>query len=692
MRCIPWLTSRAALPAAIVLAAGSAYAVGPLPLAGPLPADRYGGLALDRNMTSALTSAAAVSSEPQAPRIGDAAFEATLDAFYAGRVAEAVAARDAMPRASLEWRTATWAMALSDDRDLPAAIYEDALRHVGDWPAQSAILNAREAHALRTGGAEAVLRFGEPRTTEGALAVARHLAQTDPSRAARMLAPVWRTETLDAATERDILSFGATLLSNADHMERLRMLLYRDRVRGAERIATLAGADATPLVRAVGAVARRDGADAALGAVPERLRRDPLILYAKARFLRRADRGAEAARLLIEAGPFASGPDGGSWWDERQRLARQLLDRGEPDLAYGVAAGLTDGTAGDRIDAAFLAGWIALRHLDRADAARGHFAAILDVGSRSLSVSRGGYWLGRAEERLGNETAARSAFERAAGYPYTFYGQLAMERLNTGALSAAYPRPTPDDRTAFAARELVRAIDLLERGYQGWRATPIYRHLARTVPTAGEAALLTATAERVGRHRLSLQIGKTALARGLDAVALAFPVGAIPDDTPLSETGRALAYAIARQESGFDRAARSGAGALGLLQLMPATAKEVAGWLDIPYSKDRLTSDPGYNATLGARFLSRLLDRFDQSYVLAVAAYNAGPTRVIRWRDAYGDPVGASVNDVVDWIERVPFAETRNYIQRVMENYVVYRARLEGRRPAIERDLTVGRR
>ena len=426
--------------------------------------------------------------------------------------------------------------------------------------------------------------------------------------------------------------------------------------------------------------------------MPAAYRADPLYLYARARWLRRADRQREAARVLIGS-PFTAEAaiDGDAWWEERRLLSRQLLDQGDARLGYGVAVGHVGGGAGDRIDAQFTAGWIALRHLDDAAAARAHFAAILELGSRALSVSRGAYWLGRAEEALGNDGAARAAYTRAAEYPVAFYGQLAMDRLGRGALDAAYPAPTDADRAAFAANEFARAITRLEATPHGWRARTLYRHLARRVPTAGQAALLTAMAERAGQYRLSLQMGKTALARGLPAVALAFPTGAIPDDAPMSDTGRALAYAIARQESAFDREAVSGAGARGLLQLMPATAKEVAGWMDLPYSRERLTSDPGYNAALGARFLSRLLDRFDGSYVLTAAAYNAGPTRAIRWRNAYGDPAGAPADEVVDWIERIPFSETRNYVQRVMENYQVYRVRLQGRPVAISRDLTDGR-
>ena len=688
-----WRLARRGSALALALGVAPIHAQ-PLPGSGPLPADRHAGFPMvDPLATSSVRPAIEPIAAATPVSVDPAALPRVLDELYGGSVREAVRLRGAMPSGSADRRLATWAIALSGKPDVPPELIDEFVATMPDWPGQGAALNAREAMLLEDGAVAVVASLGSPRTPEGKLAVARHLASADPARATTILRELWRAETLDAATERDVLGWGGALLGTADHRARMAMLLYRERVRGAERVAPLAGPGAAELVRAVGAVARRSGERAALDAVPPALRGDPLHLYARAQWLRRAERQREAARVLIDNPfPAEAAIDGDAWWEERRLLARQLLDQGDAELAYGVAAGHVGGGAVDRIDAAFTAGWIALRHLDDARLARAHFAAILDLGSRALSVSRGGYWLGRAEEALGNQAAATAAYERAAEHPVAFYGQLAMERLGRTGLDARYPSPTDADRRAFAADEFVAAIERLEATPHAWRARTLYRHLARRVPTAGQAALLTAMAERAGQHRLSLQMGKTALARGLPAAALAFPTGAIPDDAPMSDTGRALAYAIARQESGFDREAVSGAGARGLLQLMPATAKEVAGWMELPYSRGRLTTDPGYNAALGARFLTRLLDRFDGSYVLTAAAYNAGPTRAIRWREAYGDPAGASVEEVVDWIERIPFSETRNYVQRVMENYQVYRVRLQNRPVAIGRDLSVGRR
>ena len=670
-----------------------------LPLEGPAPLDRYSAVdGVSAAMASGVASFAAATPSAVA---GDASssetglLEPALDAVNRGNIAEARRLRDSMPAGALDRNIAQWAIALSGRRDVPASDIAQAMNDLSGWPGMATLAERYETALVREGNTATLERdFRErpPRTIEARLALVEAVAGSDPQRAANVLRPIWHREPLDAAVETEVLSDFGNLLTEADHRRRVASMVYRDRIRAAERIVSRAGPNAAVLVRAAGAVARKRGAAGALDAVPNEARSNPIYLYAKARFLTRQDQQREAAATLnAYTVDENAAVDTRAWWDLREDLVRQLLRQGDARLAYGVARGHSDGRASDIIAAEFLAGWIALRELGDAGAARDHFAEALANSTRSLSVSRGAYWLGRAEDALGNGAAAREAYARAAALPTTFYGQLAAEKIGRASASFPYPSPTAEDRQAFDAHPLVEAIKRIEAANHASRARLIYRHLARTLPTAGQVALLTARAEDRGQFQLSLQLGKSALARGLPAEALAFPTGAIPSDAPLSGAGRSLAYAIARQESAFDREAKSPVGARGLLQLMPATAREVAGWMNLPYSTSRLTSDPSYNAALGARFLSRLLDRFDQSYVLAAVAYNAGPTRAINWRQRNGDPVGASVEDVVDWIERIPFDETRNYVQRVMENYQVYRLRLDGRPPALSKDLTQGR-
>jgi len=236
----------------------------------------------------------------------------------------------------------------------------------------------------------------------------------------------------------------------------------------------------------------------------------------------------------------------------------------------------------------------------------------------------------------------------------------------------------------------VQAIARLEQTGFTARADILYIDLAGALDSPGELALLAARAEQRGDHFLALRIGKVAAKRGIAVGALSHPVGAIPASAEISGAGAALAYAIARQESEFNVGAVSGANARGLLQLLPGTAKEMAKQNGLPYSLDRLTADAGYNATLGAAFLRDQLDNFDGSYVLTFVGYNAGPRRARQWMARYGDPRGKELDVVVDWIERIPYTETRNYVQRVMENYEVYKMRLS-RRYDIAKDLVRGR-
>ncbi|MCR4282110.1 MAG: lytic transglycosylase domain-containing protein, partial [Bauldia sp.] len=414
-------------------------------------------------------------------------------------------------------------------------------------------------------------------------------------------------------------------------------------------------------------------------------------IYARIQVLRRAGRTRDAGVMLADAPRDPNvivDPD--AWWIERRLISRALIEEGNPKLAYTLAAGHTVETAALRAEAEFHAGWYALEYLRDPGTAARHFAAIATISIMPLSLSRAEYWLGRAATAAGNKDLATTHFQGAAVFPTTFYGQLAISRLGGGRLTISQPlAPTMALAQRFADRELVQAIrHLTAVGYDD-RAAVIYRQLAETLTDSAEIVLLAQMAESDGKHQIALQVGKTAAGRGLPVQALAFPTAAIPASAKSSRVERPVVYAIARQESAFNPAAVSCAGARGLLQLMPATAKEIAKTAGLPYNKARLTSDPGYNATLGAAHLGDLVEKFGGSYVMTFAAYNAGSSRVAEWVKLNGDPRDPRV-DVVNWIELIPFTETRNYVQRIIENLQVYRARLGSPTLAIEADLRRG--
>ncbi|MCA1438914.1 lytic transglycosylase domain-containing protein [Ensifer sp. IC4062] len=682
----PLLLSVAAMIVAVMLtssiAAGEARK--PLPANKPDSAGKAGRVAT-KDLTSALTAAVTPI---------DADLKTGLDALSNRQPAKAIAVRDGMRSETLERHTLTWAIAVSGQRGIPSYEIAEAQRELQGWPGLKSLRAHSERALYRENppAADVIAAFGatRPETAEGAIILARALAaQGQKIVAARHLSAVWWKEALDEETETKILSEFSGLLTPADHKRRMEMLLYRGRVGQAARFGDLGKAQS--LYRAWAAVSRGTGNAASLiKAVDPSWRDDPAFLFVRIEHLRKQEKYQEAAKLLAQM-PRGSEAlvDPGEWWIEQRIVSRGLLDAGDFRGAYRIAANHAATKATDIVDAEFHAGWYALRGLEDPATAAGHFQKILEASDRPISASRAWYWLGRAAEAGGTGDSSEY-FGNAARYPGTFYGQLASARLGRPTLDVSYPSATSEDRTRFEGREAVRAIARLDAAGHGWRADSLYRSLADELTSPGELAMLAARAEETGNHQLSLQIGKIAFARGIDVAALAFPIGVIPSSADITGAGKALAYAIARQESAFNPAAISAANARGLLQLLPGTAKGVASRFGLAYSKDRLTTDAGYNATLGAHYLGEQISSFGGSYILTFIAYNAGPGRVPQWLERYGDPRGKPIDDVVDWIERIPFQETRNYVQRVMENYQVYKARL-GEPADIVSDLRTGR-
>lgn len=651
---------------------------------------------LDRITTASIEPApAAVLSVP--PALVDAAsremLRRGLDALGRGDIGEARAARDVLAQGSLDRRVLVWAIAAHGDGRASSAEIAEAAAVLRGWPGLERLRLAGErAIFWEKAAPETVIKsFGAamPQTVQGVIALTRaNLALGEDDKAREILAPFWRTARLSVADERLILREFGALIPQVDHRFRMERMLYAERVSSAERVAPYARAEA--LQKAWSAVLRRDRrAGKLLAAVPV-AQRSAGYLFAEAQHLRRKGEVARAAAAMAKAPTDREklvDPD--AWWIERRVLSRELMDAGDVKGAYRVAASHAAESPANAADAEFHAGWYALRGLGDAKAAAGHFARIAEIADGPISLSRANYWLGRAAEAGGPGSAA-TYFEKAAAYSTAFYGQLAAQRIGRSVIDVAHPEPNGADHINFAAREAVRAIDRLEQAGHPELAERLYRDLADELTSPGELALLCGKAKQRGDHFLALRLGKAAARRGIDIGSLAHPVGVIPSSAEMDEAGEALAYAVARQESEFNVAAVSHAGARGLLQLMPATAKEVARHAGLPYSPARLTTDAGYNATLGAAFLSRQLSRFDGSYVLTFAGYNAGPSRAMQWMKRYGDPRGKDVDAVVDWIERIPFTETRSYVQRVMENYQVYKMRLTGRFDIVG-DLVSGR-
>ena len=648
-----------------------------------------------------------------------------IDLYRKGRVADGDRLRDGFQdpaaRALLEWVAIRAGAGIGFER------VTGFLRANPDWPA-GPLLRRRAEEALLAGRkppmiVRAYFAAAKPASAPGkfALALAFRADGLDAD-AAALVRGLWREDVFGRTLEARVMDAFPGVLTTIDHRFRMERALLKDDWATAGRAAEYAGGGYPALVRARRAVEGGSGAGAALGAVPPSLRGDASFLLSKAQFFRRADKAAEAARVLATAPTNGEVlVDGDEWWTERRIVARKLIDAGDAKAAYAVASGHSARTVEKRIEAEFHAGWIALRFAGDPATARGHFAQAAAIAETPISIARAAYWQGRAAEAAAKAAAATAGeatsedgraaeakgteartaeakgfYERAALQPIAYYGQLARARLGQNSLPLRRAAELdPAARAAFDDRLFVRALRLLAGASLKELALPLYIDAATRLASEAEVNALGETAILSRDARALVALGKVAVQRGLALDVHAYPTIGIPDyeafqAVPLVE--RAMVFAIARQESQFDPRAQSGVGARGLMQMMPATAQRTARRVAAAYDTDRLTSDPAYNARLGQAHLGELMEDWRGSYVLAFASYNAGGGNVRKWIDAYGDPRRPDV-DPIDWVERIPFTETRNYVQRVMENLQVYRNRIEGKSVLlIERDLARGAR
>ncbi|MEQ1888487.1 MAG: lytic transglycosylase domain-containing protein [Alphaproteobacteria bacterium] len=519
----------------------------------------------------------------------------------------------------------------------------------------------------------------------------------------RILRELWREGGFDTDIERRILREHGHLLDRQDHIGRFDGLLWRGQRDAAIRMVKLVGRDMELLgVARLALRYRAPNAEAALARVPNLLRTDPGLFYE--RILWRLNSGKPELALELARGAAGSlrAPQtslGSIWWEHQENLTRLALDKRDYKTAYRVAATHNfrpPDEAAPYAEAEFLAGWIALRFLKQPATAFPHFTRLFNAVTSPVSRSRGAYWAGRAAEAKGDQKAAKFWYGEAARYPVSFYGQLAAEWNGGAVVRAALDntkRPSQQELNTYSQQELARATQILLSLNKDSLAKQFYVALVESSRKPQDYRLAAAFATELQRRDFGVLAAKLA---GRDAVWLfeeGYPVLSLPSDLG----GRngpeiPLILALSKQESGFNIKAVSAAGAQGLMQLMPSTAQEVSRSLKIPYSPQRLTQDPVYNLRLGTAYLDKMLDNYDGSYVMALAAYNAGGSRVVKWSAKNGDP-RKSATDMIDWIELIPFNETRNYVQRVMEGVGVYRLRLgvTGDPFRIDTDLLRGR-
>ncbi len=567
------------------------------------------------------------------------------------------------------------------------AQYEAFVNTNPDWPGLPLLYKASEPTIPDGVDARRIIRYfanQKPQTGRGSFRLAqahKSLGQTNEANAEA--ARAW-TNFLLSQTEQSILwgSFSSTL--RAHNIERLDMLLWRQRLTEGMRMYDLVPTEQRQLAEVRVALQRgKGGVNAMINALPASVASSGGLAFDRLRWRVDHDNWDGVHEMLVERSTSLNALGRPEYWQDRRRTyARRAMRAGNHQAAYLLASQhfLTPDQNGYK-DLEWLAGFLALRKLNDPQRALLHFQRFRATVESPISVGRAGYWLGRTYEAMGQRDNARTFYTLGATYQTSFYGQLAAERAGLPADRSIAGAELPADwtRQPFLREDSVRAALILHSAGHYDLTRRFLTHASETM-SAPERAALGQLAMDLQLPNTALKIGKEAATIGLVLPRAYYPVTDLA--TFRSNVASELTMSIARQESELFATARSSVGALGLMQVMPATAKSVASGLGIAYSQDRLATDWQYNATIGNAYLDQMLKRYSGSTLLAAAAYNAGPHRADRWIRDYGDPRSPNI-DAVDWIETIPFNETRNYVMRVNESLFTYRARISGRTPAL---------
>jgi soluble lytic murein transglycosylase len=549
-----------------------------------------------------------------------------------------------------------------------------------DWPSQTLLRkHAEDAIADSTPPGEVVTWFqlAGPQGSNGAGRYVDALNATKQHARAEATARQFLVD--GTMTTDQVAAFAGRyqpMLRQVDFELRADRLIWANKASEASALLSYVGPSAHAVIQTrIALQDQSSSAQSMLAGLSKDQLNDLGLLYDRLRWLRKENRDAEAVALLAIAPPTL--PHAELWWNERAILARHALESGDAKGAYELARDHRQASGSALADGEWLSGWIALRFLNNPKDALPHFTTMLSTVSTPISIARAAYWAGRAEEALGDKAAADRDYAKASAYNGTYYGLIALAKINASSHLTLPPQPQIAglDARSFSNRELVQVTQLLGEIGLSDRGDAFVRRIAELARTPEDALLAMRLAKSNNSLAAEVQVAKKLMQGGMPVLADGFPVIAqLGPKTPEP----ALIHAIIRQESLFDAGAVSPSGALGLMQLMPGTAKGVAGKMKMKKFKTTvLTTDPRTNVVLGSNYLAELVDKFRGSYVMAIAGYNAGPGRVNGWLGENGDP-RPKLDDTIDWVEKISVGETRNYVQRVLENLEVYRARLAG--------------
>jgi soluble lytic murein transglycosylase len=624
---------------------------------------------------------------PSASGLSYADRVALVQAHNAGNHGDWIAARAYAAQASdkLGQDLVTWRYVSTDGSGATFDEIDQFLRAHPKWPRHDSTVSLAERALPADMDPRAIVAwFGnrKPQTGLGAIRLGEALIATGNKDAGNaMIKKAWVSGAFTATDEALILAVHSDIITSTDHKARLERLLWAGDRDGAKREAARLD-DASQQLAQSAAQMQLNPALAArvAAALPDDLRADPVIQFTQARSFRITgdDTDAWAAMLSAPPGNTVSNPE--QWWNERHIMARDALKAGQANMAYSLACthGLTAGSA-DWMDAEFLCGWIQLRFLNDPQKALTHFQALAHDVSYPISVARAQYWIGRAEDAMGDSQDALMAYRKAAEHSETYYGQIALAHVESQPvlhMGASTP-DTTSVRAAMESDDRMRAIRQLADLGEKYLVRVFALDYVHDLKDPKQFRALADFADSTGDQSLALRVAKQASYVNVAMMDYLNPVMPVPRIPSLTAPEQALVLGLTRQESEFDPNAISQVGAMGLMQLMPASAKKTASTIGMKFNAKDLIADPQYNMKIGQAHLAGLLADWGNSYILAVAAYNAGSGNVRKWIDAYGDPRTSGV-DAIDWVESIPYGETRNYVMRVLENTEVYRSRLAG--------------
>ena len=577
-----------------------------------------------------------------------------------------------------------------------AGEYRAFLRDNPLWPERSAMVQRMEEALFTSGGSAASIneffQSQPPETGLGFAALASaNLAEGNKAEAKKLASKVWREMPIPGMLENGFLRRFSELLDESDHKWRFDRMVTDDvrwagnrseRAAFARRVIPLLSAAEQKKATARLAVFNRSGnARALMNALPDDGGKDLGLAFHREQLLRKEGKLAEAAKIILAIPPDPSKIAVlDEWWAERRELAYGALKAGNAQLAYELAKDAGPLSVNPLKEQAFMAGWIAFRYLKNADAAEKHFKELAKASDGPLSRAKAAYWLARIAESRGDKAAAKENYKNAAQNPDTFHGLLAMQKLEPGrnSLVVTPPQlPTEEQAAKFNSLDAVKAVVLARKaGLSRDYTRGFLTSLRIGLPSEAEAGMVAHLADAIGDTQMSLRIAKSAIAKGQNLLTYGYPVHPFPAYTPLRKPPEtAFLLGIARQETEFEPQTVSGAGAKGLLQVMTVTANEICQNYKFKCEIPRLLTDNAYNVKIASAYIASHMDDFGGSYVLGLAGYNAGPGRARQWIRENGDPRDPKV-DIIDWIERIPITETREYVTKVLSNIQVYRARL----------------